>query len=142
MALIDEIRSAYGGGGRVDPKQLSPLILAYVGDTVYDLYVRALLVDGAPRTPRETHLLSSKRVCAAGQSAAFRRIEASLSDEERAVYKRGRNAHSGTTPKNALESDYHAATGLEALVGWLFLSGNDARLSELMKRILESEENH
>ena len=110
----------------------SPLALAQIGDTVCDLYARVYLNDQFARTPRELHLAASKFVCAAGQAAAYRRMEPHLTEEEAAMFKRGRNAHSGTMPKNASAADYHTATGLETLVGWLFLSGNDARLNELM----------
>ena len=78
-------------------------------------------------------------VCAAGQAAAYRRMEQSLTTEEAAVFKRGRNAHSGTMPKNASAADYHTATGLEALIGWLFLTGSDARLNELMQYFLAKD---
>lgn len=138
--MIDELRSVYGPVRAGDVNQLSPLALAYVGDTVFDLYVRAMLLERTPCPPHKLHLLSAKRVCAAGQAAAYQRIEPLLTEEEREIWKRGRNAHCGTMPKNASAADYHAATGLECLVGKLFLSGNDARLSELMGYMLESEE--
>lgn len=130
--MIDEIRSATAQIPAANPRVLSPLALAQIGDTVCDLYARVYLNDQFARSPRELHLAASEYVCAAGQAAAFRRMEPHLTAEETAVYKRGRNAHSGTMPKNGSAADYHTATGLEALVGWLFLSGNDARLGELM----------
>ena len=83
------------------------------------------------------HMAAAKRVCAAGQAAAYRRIEPLLSEEEQAAFRRGRNAHSGTVPKNAQLSDYRIATGGEALVGFLYWTGQDARLSELMQTALE-----
>jgi ribonuclease-3 family protein len=133
MAMIDEIRRATHAGACVNPRQLSPLALAQIGDTVCDLYARVFLNDQFARSPHELHVAASKYVCAAGQAAAYRRMEPHLSEEELALFKRGRNAHSGTMPKNASAADYHTATGLEALVGWLFLCGNDARLNELME---------
>ena len=131
--MIDEIRRATHAESCANPRQLSPLALAQIGDTVCDLYARVYLNDQFARSPHELHIAASKYVCAAGQAAAYRRMEPHLSEEELALFKRGRNAHSGTMPKNASAADYHTATGLEALVGWLFLSGNDARLNELME---------
>ena len=83
------------------------------------------------------HLMSAKRVCAKGQAEGFRKIEPLLDDEEMGVYKRGRNSHLGTVAKNATISDYRTATGLETLIGYLYLNGRDERLTELMKLILE-----
>ena len=133
MAMIEEIRRATHAEASANPRQLSPLALAQIGDTVCDLYARVYLNDQFARSPHELHIAASKYVCAAGQAAAYHRMEPHLSEEELALFKRGRNAHCGTMPKNASAVDYHTATGLEALVGWLFLSGNDARLNELME---------
>ena len=139
MAMIDEIRRATHAEACANPRQLSPLALAQIGDTVCDLYVRVYLNDQFARSPHELHVAASKYVCAAGQAAAYRRMEPHLSEEELALFKRGRNAHSGTMPKNASAADYHTATGLETLVGWLFLCGNDARLNELMEYFFSTE---
>ncbi len=117
---------------RRDPRQLSPLVLAYIGDTVYDLFVRTRLVERTDATAHGMHLAAAKQVCAAAQAEAFRRVGPRLTEDERAVFKRGRNAHMGTVPKHASIADYRAATGLEALVGHLYLAGEDARLLELM----------
>ena len=132
MAMMDEIRRATKADACVNPRQLAPLALAQIGDTVCDLYARIYLNDQFARSPHELHLAASKFVCAAGQTAAYRRMEPHLTEDEAAVFRRGRNAHSGTMPKNASAADYHTATGLEAMVGWLFLSGADERLNELM----------
>ena len=110
---------------------LPALTLAYIGDTVYDLYVRTLLVRRRPAGAHALHMAAAGQVCAAGQAAAFRRVEPLLTGEELAVYRRGRNAHSGTVPKHASIADYRVATGLETLVGYLYLTGNDARLIDI-----------
>lgn len=136
MSIREEIAGALGYGRECDARQLAPLTLAYIGDTVYDLYVRTLLVDTLGITPHGLHLAASKHVCAAAQAAALRRIEPMLTEDERGVYKRGRNAHCGTVPKNASISDYHAASGLEALIGYLYLTGDEARISTLMRAAL------
>ena len=115
-----------------DPRQIPALNLAYVGDTVYDLYVRAYLIHTHPETVHNLHLLSARMVCAQGQARAFFTMEPQLSEEELSVYRRGRNAHSGTVPKNANVMDYRVATGLETLLGHLWVLGREERTDELM----------
>ena len=115
-----------------DPRQIPALNLAYVGDTVYDLYVRAYLIHTHPETVHNLHLLSARMVCAQGQARAFFALEPQLSEEELSVYRRGRNAHSGTVPKNANVMDYRVATGLETLLGHLWVLGREERVDELM----------
>lgn len=137
-AIVAAIRRALPTGEREQKAaQLPALNLAFIGDTVFDLYVRTLLVTQADAKVHELHLMSAKRVCAKGQTEGFRKIEPLLDDEEMGVYKRGRNSHLGTVAKNATISDYRTATGLEALIGYLYLNGRDERLTELMKLILE-----
>ena len=115
-----------------DPRQIPALNLAYVGDTVYDLYVRAYLIHTHPETVHNLHLLSARMVCAQGQARAFFALEPMLTEEELAIYRRGRNAHSGTVPKNANVMDYRVATGLETLLGHLWVLGREERVDELM----------
>ena len=115
-----------------DPRQIPALNLAYVGDTVYDLYVRAYLIHTHPETVHNLHLLSARMVCAQGQARAFCALEPQVSEEELAVYRRGRNAHSGTVPKNANVADYRVATGLETLLGHLWVLGQEERIDQLM----------
>ena len=115
-----------------DPRQIPALNLAYVGDTVYDLYVRAYLIHTHPETVHNLHLLSAQMVCAQGQARAFFAMEGQLSEEELKVYRRGRNAHSGTVPKNANVADYRVATGLETLLGHLWVLGREERIDQLM----------
>ena len=123
-----------------DPLLLPALTLAYLGDTVYDLYVRTYLAETLHLKVHALHLEAAKIVCAKGQALALRRIEAALTDEEQAAYRRGRNAHSGTVPKHADVRDYRVATGLEALLGHLYVKGEDARIGELMRLALQSTE--
>jgi len=137
MDTVSQIQKALCNGEKKDPKMLSPLVLAYIGDTVYDLYVRTMLITKQDSTPHKLHLAAAGYVCAAGQARAFRKVETLLTEEEQAAYRRGRNAHSGTVPKNASVTDYHTATGLEALIGYLFLSGRDDRINELMQIAME-----
>ena len=122
---------------KVDPKMLSPLTLAFLGDTVFDLFVRKMLVCEANRPANKLHRLSVERVCAAAQASAAKELLESdfLTEEERTVLRRGRNAHSNHLPKNASEWDYHMATGLEALFGYLYLCEDAQRLSALFAEV-------
>ena len=141
MTILDTIRQALPDAPH-PARTLAPLTLAFVGDTVYDLYVRTMLCGTLDAPPQKMHLAASGLVCAAAQAQAAARLLPLLTEDETAVFKRGRNAHCGTVPKNARVADYHAATGLEALVGYLFLSGNDARLNELMELALKGKDPH
>ena len=116
---------------------LSPSVLAFVGDAVYGLCVRTALAK-VNRPSGELHRLSVEMVNAAAQARAFALIEPQLSEKEMSVFKRGRNFHTSTAPKSATNGDYHTATGLECLFGWLYLSGENERIEELFKTILES----
>ncbi len=118
------------------PNMVSPLVLAYIGDTVFDLYVRTMLVSSGDAPAHALHKMSAGHVCAKAQAAAYHRIADMLTEPESAVFRRGRNAHSATVPKNASITDYRAATGLEALIGFLYLSGEDDRIAQLMRHIL------
>ncbi len=125
-----------------DPSQLSPLTLAFVGDSVFDLFVRERLVCLANRPVNKLHSLAVTQVKAASQAKAAKVLFEKLSEKELSVLKRGRNAHTNHKAKNASESDYHYATGLEALFGFLYLSDETERLKELFEltlRIIEEE---
>jgi len=114
-----------------DPSLLSPLTLAFVGDTVFDLFVKEQLAREANRPVGRLQSLAASRVCAPAQAKAALIIAGLLTEEETAVFKRGRNAHTAHTPKNSTEAEYHMATALEALFGWLWLKGRGDRLEEL-----------
>ena len=118
---------------KADVASLSPLALAFVGDTVFDLLIRSELVCEANRPVNALHTMASKKVCAAAQADSIRKIMTMLTEDETAVFKRGRNAHTGGIPKNASSADYHYATGLESLFGWLYLKGEINRIKELFE---------
>ncbi len=122
----------------VDVHTLSPLALAFVGDGVYSLLVRERLLTQANRPVGELHRLAVQAVRAEAQAAAVQRLQPLLTEEEAAVFRRGRNAHSTRTG-----ADYHQATGLESLFGYLYLSGALERVQELfaycMDRVEETE---
>lgn len=119
----------------INPKQLSPLNLAFVGDCVYEMLVRETLVCDANRPVNDLHRESVKYVSAKAQTEAFNMIKDILTEEETAQFKRGRNAKVGHSPKSATDAEYHTATGVEALFGYLYLSGNLERIKELFKLI-------
>ena len=120
-----------------DPSQYSPLALAYLGDAVYELIVRERVLADGNRQVNKLHKESTKYVNAAAQAELAEAIQDRLTDEEKAVYKRGRNTKVHGIPKNAEISEYHAATGLEALFGWLWLMGRTDRINELFELIME-----
>ncbi len=121
------------------PNLYPPLVLAYIGDAVYEVYVRSRIVcEHSTMPPHKLHIESTKHVKAHAQSNSIKVIEPLLNEEELAVYKRGRNSKSATVPKNADVSDYRRSTGLEALFGYLHIKGDIKRLSELMKIAYEN----
>lgn len=122
-----------------NPNTYSPLALAFLGDAVYGLLVREHLLLSANRPAGKLHTLSVQSVNARAQAKAMQVILPLLTEEELAVFKRGRNAHPGHTPKNQSEGDYHCATGLESLFGWLYLQNRQDRLRALFDSILHAE---
>ena len=121
----------------VSPRQLSPLNLAFVGDCVYEILVRETLVCDANRPVNDLHRESVKYVSAKAQTEAFAKIKDFLTEDETAQFKRGRNAKVGHSPKSATDAEYHTATGVEALFGYLYLNGEAERIKELFKIINE-----
>ena len=121
-----------------NPDLLSPSVLAFVGDAVYGLYVRTALAE-VNRPSGELHRLSVKAVNAAAQASAFSVIEPLLDEKELSVFKRGRNFHTSSSPKSATAGQYHTATGLECLFGWLYLRGNKERINELFCEMMKDE---
>ncbi|MGN0522528.1 MAG: Mini-ribonuclease 3 [Eubacterium sp.] len=119
----------------VNPKQLSPLNLAFIGDCIYEILVRESLVVDANRPVNDLHKESVKYVSAKAQTAAYEKIKDILTEEEAAVFKRGRNAKTGHSPKSATEGEYHCATGVEALFGYLYLKDDIDRIKELFLKI-------
>ena len=117
---------------RVDIQTYSPLTLAYIGDAAYELVVRTFLVDQGNSRPDKLHRKASSMVKAAAQAAMAEALKDSLTEEELSVYRRGRNAKSPTMAKNASMSDYRKATGFEALMGYLYLKGEQKRLIDLV----------
>ncbi len=122
-------------GQKKRPEEYSPLLLAYIGDAVYEVFVRTHLIKQGNLPVNELHRLSKGYVSASAQSSIAERIEPYLTEEEIRIFKRGRNAKSATVPKNADVGDYRRATGFEALIGFLYLKGSFDRVFELMEYI-------
>ena len=118
----------------ISPKEYNPLALAYIGDTVYDLFVRTKVLEKGNRPVTEMHRESVQFVKAHSQAVSAYAIEECLTEDEMRVLKWGRNAKSNTTPKNADVTEYRMATGLETLIGYLYLSGENERLSYLLEK--------
>ena len=112
-------------------RQYSPLTLAFMGDAVYEREIREYVVRSGNTTPAKLNRKSSALAKASTQSEMARLLEEDLTEEEKEILRRGRNAHPRTMAKNASMSDYRAATGLEALFGYLYLSGREERAKEL-----------
>ena len=136
LTLLKLIKRDFGLG-EVDLRTLSPLTLAFVGDCVYDLILRTVIVERHNASPNQLHLEKSRLAKAPAQAEMAEALQEHLTQEEIAVYRRGRNAKSHTTAKNASVLDYRKATGLEALYGWLYLSGQEERLLQLIRISLD-----
>ena len=132
LSLLDNLKREFDMGEQ-DPKSYSPLVLAYIGDCVYELIVRTVLVSKRNCQVQKLHREATWFVKAATQAALIDTLMPMLTEDEQDIYRRGKNAKSHTAPKNADIGEYHRATGFEALIGYLFLSDNMDRIVELVK---------
>lgn len=123
-----------------DIRTYSPLTLAYIGDAVFELIIRTVLVERKNTQPEKLHKAATKIVKAETQAKMIELLKEELTQEELAVYKRGRNAKAVTRAKNATMSEYRRATGFEALMGYLYLKGETQRMIELIHRGTELAE--
>ncbi len=135
LSLLRQLKKEFECG-EVDIRTYSPLTLAYIGDSIYDLIIRTVVVERGNRAAANLHKKAIKFVNAATQAAMVEAIMEELSEEEQGVYRRGRNAKSYTTAKNASIGDYRKATGFEALLGYLYLQDNMDRVIEIVKLAL------
>ncbi|MCK0473301.1 Mini-ribonuclease 3 [Halalkalibacter sp. APA_J-10(15)] len=127
----------------IDLTQVNALALAYMGDSVLDMYVRYFLIAKGKVRPHQLHVEATKYVSAKAQANAVRYLidEEFLTEQEMAVFKRGRNAKSGTIPKNTDLNTYRYSTGFEAVLGFLYFQGNNERLDKLMIKAIYFIEN-
>lgn len=134
--LRAEILEAFPGK-RQDIRTYSPLALAYIGDAVYDLIIRTVVVERANRPVNELHRTVVKYVSANAQSRIVQALMENFTEEEEAVYRRGKNSKPHTMAKNASVADYLRATGFEAVIGYLYLTDRMDRALELVRKGLE-----
>lgn len=132
MGLLAQIKESFPGKLQ-DVRAYSPLALAYIGDAVYDLIIRTVVVERANRPSNDLHRITVRYVSAGAQAKMAQAVLDRLTEEEQAVYRRGRNAKPHTMAKNASASDYLKATGFEAVLGYLYLMDNMPRVLELVK---------
>jgi ribonuclease-3 family protein len=124
----------------LEVKRLNPLVLAYIGDAVFELYIRKYLIITQGTLVNQLHKQATKFVKAEAQAYIVHNITDSLTEEEITIVKRGRNSKSGSVPKNADLSDYKYATGFEALIGYLYLIGSQERLINLISEAIRQVE--
>lgn len=132
LSLLRQLKQSFALK-EVDIRTYSPLTLAYIGDSIYDLIIRTLVVERGNEPANKLHRKTVTYVKAQTQAAMIEALIEELTEEELAVYKRGRNAKSYTSAKNASIGDYRKATGLEALMGYLYLQDNLPRIIELIQ---------
>lgn len=135
--VLEEINKKYGFD-RTQVRQINPLVLASVGDAYYSLAVRTHTVANHDYNACALHRAAAESVCAKAQKEAYFKIEDMLTEDEKYIAKRGRNSHPATVPKNADVNDYRIATAFEALIGYLYISGENERLDTIIKTVLEN----
>lgn len=135
ITILEAIKRDFGCG-EIDIRTYSPLTLAYIGDAIYDLVIRTIVVERGNRSANNLHKKAVAYVNAKVQARMIDALEDELTEEEAAVYHRGRNAKSYTTAKNASVIEYRKATGLEALCGYLYLQGQQERLLYLIREAI------
>ena len=135
ITILGAIKRDFGCG-EVDIRTYSPLTLAYIGDAIYDLVIRTIVVERGNRSANNLHKKTVTYVNARVQARMIDALEAELTEEEAAVYHRGRNAKSYTSAKNASIIEYRKATGLEALCGYLYLQGQQERMLYLIREAI------
>ena len=134
--FTEVLEKEYNG---TSPRELSPLVLAYIGDAVYEMLARTMVLSLGNRPVNKMNAEAKKIVNAKSQSEAYFKIRDALTEDEAAIFRRGRNANSYTHPKNMDINDYRHATGLEALFGYLYLSGQNERITELFRLIYKTD---
>lgn len=139
LGPAEQIMLGLGLKGK-DVRTLPGLTLAYLGDCIYELVIRTMLVEQGMMHVSELNKVASSFAKASAQCAMFRAVEDKLSEEEMAAFKRGRNVKSSSTAKNATVADYRVATGYEALLGYLYLLNRFDRVLELVKLGVEARE--
>ena len=120
---------------KTDVNQMSPLVWAYIGDSVYEQYIREYLVTNTKYKPHKLHMEATKYVKAGAQAKILKKLETELTDEELDIVRRTRNTQNHHLPKNASVTEYMYSTAFEGLIGYLYLTGQKERLKELLDKI-------
>lgn len=120
---------------KIDVNQMSPLVWAYIGDSVYEQYIREYLVTNTKYKPHKLHMEATKYVKAGAQAEILKKLETELTDEELDIIRRTRNTQNHHLPKNASVTEYMYSTAFEGLIGYLYLTGQKERLKELLDKI-------
>lgn len=137
LSMLSQIHREFGGG-EVDLRTYSPLTLAYIGDAVFEIIIRTLIVEKGQRAANTLHKHTTKIVCAQTQAKMIDAVYESLTEEEQDIYRRGKNTKIHSSAKNASLSDYRKATGFEALCGYLFLKDDTVRITSIIRQALEA----
>ena len=130
MEIIDREKSIE------EVNTMSPLTWAYIGDSIYEIYIRMYLVNNTHNKPHKLHMEAIKYVKAQAQAEILKKLENELTEKELEIVKRGRNAENHHLPKNASIQDYNYSTGFESLIGYLYLTKQDERLKELLSKCI------
>lgn len=136
ISLLSQIHKEFGGG-EVDIRTYSPLTLAYIGDAVFEIIIRTIIVEKGQRGANTLHKHTTNVVCAQTQAEMIEAVYENLTEEEQDIYRRGKNTKIHSSAKNASLSDYRKATGFEALCGYLFLKDDVVRITQIMRHALE-----
>lgn len=135
-----KINDIFPGGTKMPAREYSPLTLAFIGDGVYELFVRSIIVGNTNAPAGKLHKICVSYVKAQAQAEASKAMMDKLTEDELWIFKRGRNAKSPTVPKNADVTEYRLATGFEALIGYLYLEGEENRIVELCSLAIDAIE--
>lgn len=136
LSMLSQIHREFGSEG-VEIRTYSPLTLAYIGDAVFEIIIRTLIVEKGQRAANTLHKHTTKIVCAQTQAKMIEAVYESLTEEEQDIYRRGKNTKIHSSAKNASLSDYRKATGFEALCGYLFLKDDTERVASIIRQALE-----
>lgn len=136
ISLLNEIHKQFGESSQ-DIRSYSPLTLAYIGDAIFEMVIRTLIVEQGQRAANTLHKHTTKIVCAGTQAAMAEALLDEMTEEEKDTYRRGKNTKIHSSAKNASLSDYRKATGFEALCGYLYLTDRCERVVELVKKGME-----
>lgn len=137
--FLGQIHKEFGEKG-TDIRSYSPLTFAYIGDAVFEMVIRTLIVENGQKAANSLHKHTTKIVCAGTQAALVEAIYDDMTEEEQDIYRRGKNTKIHSSAKNATLSDYRKATGFEAVCGYLYLCDNNERMLQLIKTGLEKLE--